>query len=479
MAARLAARSGQSDATIVPRVLEIVLLLLPAALLLIAALRQQGQSNLMLSIGTGFQVIVCGLSFVSRYNRREAIAPSIITLYIIATGWLWLGTLGSTDWYPHLAQAILLVLPLLVFALQILTDSGAPAIRRAQTLAAALANRRDWPSDLALCRTLPEVKALREALHVNAAPALALLRHKRVEVRLAALAALEFRQDWRPRQPEVVLRLALRAEEPPVRAAALAALGNVSDREIIESVAEFLRDPSWEVRRAATEALLWDTERRWGWIRHAVRRTLGDPACQEDGPLYCDGQPFTSEAVADLTAWSAEKGTVGMRAAQTLGAHYTRVLSEGAPPDVLDQLHNKLTDPHAPPALRMELARILRNNQELDRDLLENLLDPANPAPLRLSAVEALLAKEDHPGALAALHDLARLPNREIALAIAVLVQRRLGVDLGVPPDQPLPPTHSRQAAEVSRRVLHWAATHDQINEDAAPVLLARMEERA
>lgn len=479
MAARPIARSGPAGATLLPRLIEIILLVLPTLLLLIATVRQDGQSNLMLSIGTGFEAIVCGLSFVSRYNRRDAIAPSVITLYIIATGWLWLGTLGSTDWYPHFAQAILLVTPLIVFALQILTDSGAPAICRAQSLAAALANRRDWPNDLAACRTLPEVKALREALHVDAAPALALLRHKRVEVRLAALAAMEFRQNWRPGQPEVVLRLALRAEEPPVRAAALAALGNVTDRELIESVAEFLRDPSWEVRRAATEALLWDTEHRWGWIRHAVRRTLGDPACQEDGPLYCHGQPLTPEAVADLTAWCAEKGAVGIRASQTLGAHYTRVLSEGASPEVLDQLHKKLIDPHAPAALRIELARVLRSNQELDRDLLENLLDAANPAPLRLSAVEALMAKENHPGALAALHDLARLPNREIALATAVLVQRRLGIDLGVPPDQPLPPIHSRQAAEISRRVLHWAAKHDEMNEEVAPILIARMEQRA
>jgi hypothetical protein len=233
------------------------------------------------------------------------------------------------------------------------------------------------------------------------------------------------------------------------------------------------------VRKAATEALLWDTEHRWGWLRHAVRRTLGDPACQEDGPLSCDGQPLTAEAVADLTAWSAEKGAVGIRAALTLGAHYTRILSEGASPEVLDQLHRKLTDPHAPPSLRIELARVLRSHQELDRDLLENLLDPANPAPLRLSAVEALLAKYNHAGALAALHDLARLPNREIALATAGLVQRRLGIDLGVPPDQPLPPVHSRQAAEVSRRVLNWAAKHDEINEETAPILYARMEERA
>ena len=481
MRARSVVRPSPNSSSMTARVLETIMLLLPAGLILIAAVRQGLNGSVMLWIGSGFQILVCMLNFVSRHNRRDSIGPSIITLYVIALGWLWLGTRGSTDWYPPMAQAILLVLPLLVFALQILTDSGAPAIRRAQALAAALANRREWPSDLAACRGLPEVKALREALHIDAAPALALLRNKRTEVRIAALAALEFRQNWRSGQPKMVLQMAMRAEEPAVRAAALTALGNVHEREIVEAVAEFLRDPSWEVRRAATEAILWETQQRWGWIRHAVRRALGDPACQEDGPLSCDGQPLTADAVADLTAWSGDKGAVGTRAALTLGAHYNRVLSDGASAEVLDQLRSQLSDPHAPPPLRIELARLLRANGELDHELLEHLIDPVNPAPLRLNAVEALLAKGDHIGARAALHDLARLPNREIALATAALVQRRLGVDLGLPANEPLPPIHSRQAAEVTRKVLCWAANHDQANDDPnnAPILFARMEERA
>jgi hypothetical protein len=53
------------------------------------------------------------------------------------------------------------------------------------------------------------------------------------------------------------------------------------------------------------------------------------------------------------------------------------------------------------------------------------------------------------------------MPNREIALGIAQVVQRRLGVDLGLPRNQPLPPLHSREAAEVARRVLVWAAHQD------------------
>ena len=70
--------------------------------------------------------------------------------------------------------------------------------------------------------------------------------------------------------------------------------------------------------------------------------------------------------------------------------------------------------------------------------------------------------------AIAALHDLARLPNREIALATAEVVQRRLGVDLGLPHDQPLPPVQSRVDAEVARRVLTWAVQYDVVEAGAA-----------
>ena len=40
--------------------------------------------------------------------------------------------------------------------------------------------------------------------------------------------------------------------------------------------------------QAATEALLWDTENRWHWMRHAVRAALSDPTLQCDGPLGPD-----------------------------------------------------------------------------------------------------------------------------------------------------------------------------------------------
>jgi hypothetical protein len=126
----------------------------------------------------------------------------------------------------------------------------------------------------------------------------------------------------------------------------------------------------------------------------------------------------------------------------------------------------------------MELARLLHSQNQLSREVLNKLLDPANPAPLRLIAVEALLAEEKSSvEAMVALRELARLPNREIALATADVVQRRLKVELGLVAGQPLPPIHSRQATEISRRVRSWAAQFDLTDESAQP--FARLENRS
>jgi HEAT repeat protein len=436
-------------------------LILPGLLLLFGGLRFDGEEGQVLLLGAAFQALICSAGLVALQYRRRNIGPLMLLLYGIAFAWLQLGTTGVVDWYAHLVQALLLVIPLGFFAVQTLRDIGAPALRRARLLAGRLAARRDWPADLDACRSLPEVKALREALYLDAAPALELLTHARPQVRIAALAALDFRKYWRPGQAEVVLELALRAEEPAIRAGALSALANIEDRALIESLAEFLRDPSPQVRRAATEALLWDTERRWIWIRHAVRRSLGDPLCQDDGPLNLAGSLLTGEAVDDVTAWASEKGLLGMRAAITLGAHYARALNESPEPDLVLTLKEQLADPHAAPVLRMELARLMHTHNLMEKELQFKLLDPANPAPLRLIAVEALLAQGDSIEARSALRELARLPNREIALATADVVQRRLKVELGLVNGQPLPPVHSRQATEVSRRVRSWAAQYD------------------
>jgi hypothetical protein len=433
-------------------------LVLPAMLLTLGAVRTPGNPNLILWLGALFQFLACVLVFVSRQGWREPVGPAVIMLYVIALSWMLIGAVGVDDWFLHFAQAVLLVVPLGFFAVQCLRDSGALALRRARQLAQLLAARREWPAELDACKRMPEVKALREALHIDASPALELLTNPRPQVRLAALAALEFRQNWRPGQAEVVFHIARRMQEPEVRAAAVYALANRDDRDTIEGLAEFLYDPSRRVRQAATEALLWNTERRWPWIRLGVRHALADPICQDDGPLRHDGRRLTEEAVYDLTAWASEKGVLAIRAAQTLGLHYGQVLAAGFDADFIDGMRKQLLDPHAPTMLRLELVRLLYHHRELDGEAMRQLLTPATPSPIRLVAAEALLADGPSADGVAALHDLARLPNRETALAVADVLQRRLGVDLGLPRNQPPPPVHSRLASDVARRVLMWAS---------------------
>jgi hypothetical protein len=351
--------------------------------------------------------------------------------------------------------------PVWLFGVQILHDSGATGIRHARQLAARLAARVSWPSDWSEIRQLPEVQAFREALHVDAAPALELLVNPRVGVRLAALAALEFRSTWRPGQTAQVLHIAQRAVEPELRAAAVNALANTEDRVIVEALGELMRDPNPLVRRSATEAILWNTDSHWPWLRGPVRLALAAPVCQDDGALRLTGQPLCPEAVNDFNAWAAEKGVSAYRAALTLSLHYNRLLSAGSDPQQVEKLRAQLIEPRTPPMLRLELARLLHHYRELEEKHFRPLLDPGMPAPVRLIAVEALLGRSQCPEALVALHDLARLPNREIAMHTADVIQRRLGVDLGLPRDMPLPPVNSRIAAEVARRVLMWATNHE------------------
>lgn len=446
----------------------VALLMLPSLLMLLASLRADERAQYMLWLGGLFQVLIFSFFLLSG-RLRISIGQPVIILCLIGLIWLWVADNGTSDWYFHFAQFVLLVVPLLFFALQTLTDSGALASRQARVLAQRLANRTDWPVELAECRMLSDVKALREALTSDATPALALLSHSRPQVRMAALAALEFRKVWKPGQADLVMRYAQQAKEPAIRAAAASALANIEDRLLIEQLAEFLRDPAPEVRRAAVEALLWDTENRWTWIRHQVRMALIDPALQNEGPLGPENTLLRPEAITDLEAWATEKGTLGARASQTLAAHYRRALSETASSRLAKNLRHELANPQTPPLLRIELAQILKANGELDRDLLQRLVDSVNPGPLRVIAADALLAL-DRPAmgysreALAALREVARLPNRELALAAADVVQRRLGTDLGLAVGQPLPAVHSRQAADVARRLMKWAAHEDALN---------------
>ena len=467
MQAHLAARAARSRSSLPIRVFRLAILLLPVPLLTICSIRAPDSQHELLWLGTLFQILGCVLAVVSWQGMRYPLSPAIVMLYVIALSWLLLGTSGTYDPFVHVSQAILLVVPLGFFAMQCLLDSGAPALRRATVLAQQLGKRKDWPSDLGACRRLPEVKALHEALYIDAQPALNLLANPRPQVRVAALGALEFREDWRKGQPEIVLNVAQRTPEPEIRAAAISALANIDDRNMVEALAEFLHDPSPVVRQAATEALLWDVEGRWPWIRNTVRQALGTACSQNDGALRQEGMVYPPDAVADLTAWASEKGLLGMRAAQTVAAHYAQVLAAKNDPALLKEMRRQVADVHVPGILRLELVRLLLLHTEVDKPLLKQLILPSCPAPLRLTAVEALLASGDDSGdAITALHELARLPNREIALAVADVVQRLLGQDMGLPRNAPPPPVHTRQAADVARRVMLWASQADMPDED-------------
>jgi HEAT repeats len=460
----------------VARLFRLIVLLLPAAILLLVSFRLEPEAGRFLVLGATGLALGGFLAWSGLQESRQPIAPPMIVLSVIALGWLIFTTSGmgrKDDWGLHLAQSVLLVIPLLLFSIQCLRDSGAPAHRRARLLADRLSHRREWPRDLMLCRMLPEVMALREALHVDATPALSLLNHAKPQVRVAALAALEFRQNWRHGQPELVLQIARLATEPEVRASAVNALANIDDRLTVEALAEFLDDRSPIVRHTAMEALLWNTEGRWEWVRHAVRKSLADPDCLQDGPLPVAGDRLGSEAVTDLHTWCGEKGVLAQRAAITLGAHYAQQVPAGDP-NLFPYLRELLVEPHTPAILRLELAQLLRENNELSEEMLRQMLDPAMPAPVRLIGAESLLGDGYCPEAMCALYELARLPNREIALATADVIQRRLGVDLGLPPDQPLPQLSSRLAAEVARRVLLWAGNQQGSSEPSSSAQIPR-----
>ena len=62
-------------------------LLVPAFLLLIGALRSSGGSSILLGLGSLFQFLACGLSFCSRKGWREPVGPAVIMLYVIGLSW--------------------------------------------------------------------------------------------------------------------------------------------------------------------------------------------------------------------------------------------------------------------------------------------------------------------------------------------------------------------------------------------------------
>jgi hypothetical protein len=390
---------------------------------------------------------------------KQSTGLGVIALYILGLVWLWYcNSSYHQHWYPHLGVGLLMIAPLLILGAVSLVDCGAVDVRRARLQVGKLFRRTHWPTDLTLCQSLPEVLELQDAIQNEASPALALLDHARVEIRAAALSALSYRVHWRPWQAEFVQAVVQRSEQPAVRAAAIRALAFSRDALVVETLAKSLRDEAPEVRRAAAEVLFWDSERRWGWVRFGVHEALSDPQLGDDGPLPLGGVDLPPQAVEDLNEWASEGGQTTIRASLTLANYYGHVLN--ARPDreaIAAELQDKVLNPQAPTRLRIELAHLLFEQNLLDRAALEGLLAHDHPVSLRLLGVDAILLSGPFPPAVATLRQIARMPNREIALDVAQIAQRRLGVDLGLDLLKP-PAPQSRTGAEITRRVMQWAA---------------------
>src|SRR5260370_40573318 len=96
--------------------LRAVVLLLLAGLLVLGVLRTTESSQIILGLGALVQAVLGGSALLRRRIWQPPAGMSVITLYLMALGWLWLGGSQINDWYPHLAQGILLIVPLAAFA---------------------------------------------------------------------------------------------------------------------------------------------------------------------------------------------------------------------------------------------------------------------------------------------------------------------------------------------------------------------------
>lgn len=441
------------DLGLFARVVSVVLLLLPCAVLGGLAYRT---GLIPVYAGAGVQALFVLMFLRAHPVWRPPVSSSLVILYLIALAWLWLPTRGSADFAVHVGQSILLLVAVALAAVHDMIRTGAEPLRRANKWCGRIARRRRWPLQLADCRTLPEVVALRAAVPDEVRPVLALVTDPRPEVQCAALGALEYRPHWQPGEAELVLQTARESVEPAVRAAAAYAMAGVSSADLVAGLAKMLRDPAAEVRAAAAESLLWNADARWPFARDGVRDALADPRFAADGPLFATGR-LPAAAMADLVTWAEEHAPLAPRAIVTLVEQHHRDLTDHDRPELGSRLAATMLDPHAPPALRVELAALLRDHNLLSVDLLDRLTNMDQPGPIRLFAAEQMLRINPHdPDGVDVLRGLARQPNREMALSVASVLQNVLGIELGLPAGEP-PPTNGKLAADVTRRVLLWA----------------------
>jgi hypothetical protein len=437
----------------------LVVLFAPAAVIALGGLVSDNPVKWTYWVGAGL-VGFLGLVLIPQGGLgNPSTGIAVIAEYILAQVWLWFcQTPGQRHWFQHFSQGVLLMIPALLIGASALVRTGMHDMRRARLIIRQLQRRRNWPADRMLIQAMPEVFALRDALHAEAAPALVLLHGGRPEVQVAALSALAYRRQWGPNQEEMVLHAAQDATDPAVRVAAINALVHSDDHYLLEAVTGFLADPAPEVRRAAGEAAIAAAGRHWPTLRYAVHEELANPQFAGDGPLPLGTGELPQQVVSDLHEWAGEGGDLGRRSTATLIAYYGQLLDAHSSAEALaEELRRMIRIKSTPSILRVELAQLLFEQNLLDAAAMEPFLSSDQPVALRLLATDAILSSGRNAKAEETLRSVAKLPNREITLVVAQMLQKRLGVDVGMNLQKP-PAVQSRQAAEIARRVMQWAA---------------------
>jgi HEAT repeat protein len=450
----------------------------PAAMLGIAAAHLHGPARAV-SIGLGVTLAVEALFVFTKVGSKRSVG-GLLTVAFFAVAALCLRfNSPNMDWsgtHLMLAASILCGVGLIVRN-ELTTTSG--NARRIKFLISKLVVRKDWPATFEEYRTCPQIQSLREGLGDNAAGVLPLLAHDDIRVQMAALTAIEFFPTWRKDQVEVILQRAAYTDQPVVRAAALLALANVVKSRHVLALLPYLTDGSEVVRRSAAIAVLWDAPGRWTEIRGYIRGALAAPHAAKDGPLPCSGS-LPPMALEDLVNWAAESGPVGKRSTATLIRHCKKAIHEDGSQMAIDRVSSFVANPKIPAAIRVELAHRLQSADVFPVNMAVTLLGPTNPTMLRVLAAGAILSHTEDHQAVEVLREAAKQPNREITLAAAGLVQKYLGVDLGLAVGVQLPATNSREAAEITRRVQKWAADPgSQVDAETPPEALEVAEDVA
>jgi hypothetical protein len=438
---------------LVSRLTSLLILAAPAAVLGIAYSRTGSE---LLAVGAGAAALGALLFARHREVWRPPASGSVVILYLISLGWVWFATHEAPDWYARAARGFLLVGAVFLVIGHDLARTGLEPRRRAEKLCRALAGRARWPQQVAGYADLPEVRALQDAVRDDPGPALKLLADPRAEVRTAAFVALSGRKYWRLGESAAVLDAVRMTVEPKVRSAGVLALSGANDPDTVLALGELLRDPTPDVRHTAAVALLAAGGRRWPVARDMVRAALADPTLANDGALPGGPGRLPAMAVCDLTAWAAEPEPLAGRSVRTLVEHLAAEVRGGDSPGLPAELGRQVLDAQTPPALRLELAALLRGLGLVTPDLLDRMTDADQPGPIRLLAAETMLSQNPaHPVAIDVLRGLGRQSHRETALAIARLLQTYLGLDMELP-EGPVA-ANSKVATEAAKRVLQWA----------------------